>query len=369
MSNNFMFLQLNIKNYFCFLFKKIGRNNEEELIKTAFFYLKMTKMTEYRADIYIILVNYGSWEDTDECINSIDSYSTQKVNVIIIDILNLNNSMLKLTESINQLSFNNYRIVEQKQNNGFASACNIGIKYVLNENPDCFIWILNNDTIITKNSLAYLLECYYQNKEKQHIRIGFIGSVIIDYFNRDKIQFAGGKFDLKWASFKVTGEGDSLNELKMPKCEKTDWLIGASIFFQSKILKDIGLMPENYFLYYEDIDWSLQAIKKGYSNLISSESIIIHKQGSTTNLDYNNGKRFNFITARYFYSSYLKFFRLNYPQKLMIAYIMVIKQMLGQFVKLQFKRSYVIFQVLTNQLIKRIVSKLKFPKNYKKKHL
>jgi len=303
-------------------------------------------LEEQHPNVYIILVNYGNWKDTANCLQSIES-CYNGLSIIIVDVCNLYHSFRFLLELTTNLSHNRYKIVEQKENMGFAAACNLGLKTITEKHPDSFIWILNNDTTINTETIPNLIRCFKNNLEN---RTAFIGSLILDYSDRNLIQYAGGYIDKKWAIIKVLKEGENLSKVNLPEEVTTDWVMGASMFFHSSIINEIGFMPEDYFLYYEDIEWSLQAIRKGYNNIVSTKSHVYHKQGSSTGLKYSTGQSFNPISAKYYYSNYLKFFARNFPIKLNTARFMLIKKILRQFLSLNFRHSAIILEALVNQL-------------------
>lgn len=282
------------------------------------------------------------------CLQSIE-YCSNGLNIIIVDVSNLNNSLKFLKETTQKLTSNNYRIIEQKENKGFAAACNIGIQITLRENPGSFIWILNNDTVIDHETLPNLVNCYCKNADRN---IAFIGSLILDFSDHDLIQYAGGEIDLKRAIFKVNEEGKKLSGLNLPEEINTDWVIGASMLFHASVISKIGFMPEDYFLYYEDIEWSLKANQKGFVNIVCTKSHVYHKQGSSTGLEYSTGQNFNPVTAKYYYSNYLKFFKKNFPEKLNRALFMMTKKTIGQLMRFNLSHSVIIYKALISHLKK-----------------
>ncbi len=297
--------------------------------------------------VYVILVNYGNWQDTSECLRSLELHAQIEVNVIVVDIEDRNGSRKELQDAMAPLTRNRYRLLGQRTNLGFAHACNEGIRTALGESLACFIWLLNNDTLVGPGSLSGLIQCRRKAMIDSGRKPGFIGSVITDHPGGDRIQYAGGGINAAKASLTVTGEGASLAVYPLHgRYSETEWVMGASMFFHSSLLDSIGFMPEDYFLYYEDVDWSLQAIRKGHVNLVSHESVIVHKQGSSTGQDYNAGKRVNPDTTWHFYNSYLLFFKRNYPSKYLVAKAVLFKQMAGKLARGDLGRFRIIMKVL-----------------------
>lgn len=99
--------------------------------------------------IMIILLNYNNYKDTIECINSIKQNTSENnfiYEIVVVDNKSTNESLAKLKE------IEGITLIEANENAGFSAGNNIGIKYAL-DNKSEYILLLNNDTIITKDSI------------------------------------------------------------------------------------------------------------------------------------------------------------------------------------------------------------------------
>ncbi|RLD86769.1 MAG: hypothetical protein DRJ09_11460, partial [Bacteroidetes bacterium] len=129
---------------------------------------------------------------------------------------------------------------------------------------------------------------------------------------------------------------------------KTDYIIGASMFFQMSLIAIIGMMPEEYFLYYEDIDWCFAAKKAGLENKTCTKSIVYHKQGATTGAKLKNDNQY-INNKKYLYSSYLLFYKKYFKKFLLVAYFILIKQWAGRMFHGNYIEAKIIFNVLINK--------------------
>jgi len=186
--------------------------------------------------VYIIIINYGTLGHTIECLDSIHENNHELFQVVVVDVSNINRSVEKINQWIAEKNDSRFILIPEERNQGFAFANNIGIKYSLKQNDCDFIWILNNDTVIEKNSLKELINCYKQNKGIE--TTGFIGSKIMDYEDNDLIQNMGGTFN-KWTGYSVlVGMGEKDSGQFDNKEIKVDYVIGASMlcaFLKKKI--------------------------------------------------------------------------------------------------------------------------------------
>lgn len=215
--------------------------------------------------IFIILLNYNSYKDTLECVDSIEK-KEKNINyeIIVVD----NNSS---DGSIKELSNDNrFIFIETNENGGFAKGNNVGIKYAMEHDAD-YIMLLNNDTIIENNSISKLVEKLQEDDE-----LGIIGSRIMYYSNPDIINYCGGH--INW--FKVSTNHENYKKIFIADEENfkyTEFITGCCMLIKREVIQKIGLLPEEYFMYYEDMDFCIKAKEADYKLGILTDSVIYHK--------------------------------------------------------------------------------------------
>ncbi|MBL7154970.1 MAG: glycosyltransferase family 2 protein [Candidatus Portnoybacteria bacterium] len=213
--------------------------------------------------VFIIILNWNNWPDVLECLESLKNNDYPNYQVVIID----NGSREKPSAPSSDI-----KIIYNRENLGFAGGNNVGIKYALEKGAD-YVLLLNDDTIVAPDFLSKLVAAG-ESREN----FGMIGPKIYYYEDRNRIWSAGGK--LNWLYNKGTLRG--WNELDQgqydsPGVQETSHLTGCCVLLKRKVIERIGLMPEEYFLYYEDTDWSLRAIKAGFQCVFVPEAKIWHK--------------------------------------------------------------------------------------------
>jgi len=213
--------------------------------------------------VFIIIVNWNGELDTLECLESLKNNDYPNYEVVIID----NGSKDKF-----QVSDSKIKVIYNKENLGFSGGNNIGIKYALENNTD-YVLLLNNDTIVSKDFLSKMVEVAENNNS-----YGIIGPKIYHYEEKDRIWFAGGKINWLYNKGTMVGYNEIDNgQYDQPKIQKTDYITGCCALIKGEVIEKIGLIPEEYFLYYEDTDWSLRAQKQGYECLFVPKASIWHK--------------------------------------------------------------------------------------------
>lgn len=173
------------------------------------------------------------------------------------------------------------KLIKAKENRGFAAGNNIVLNSLLRElnNKEDRVWILNPDTKPDERAL-------YELEEKIKSLQGYIvGSVLVN--QHEKVQcFGGAKLNKLLGIPKGIYKGvslDDLNKLDL-KTVTPDFVNGASMYLTVETLSKIGVMPEDYFLYWEEADWCTQAKRKGIKFGVAEKSIVYHYESSSVGL-------------------------------------------------------------------------------------
>jgi GT2 family glycosyltransferase len=164
-------------------------------------------------------------------------------------------------------------------NLGFAGANNIGINIALSDEKTKYVWILNNDTEVDPDSLTELVNCY-----KADLNNGIVGSVLLYMHSRKTVQAIGGYYNSWFGVSRHIFGGRKFDQKEIDGFDfsKMDYVVGASMLISRDFIVKVGLMDANYFLYGEDIDWSIRAKKMNLKLMCASKSIVYHKEGATT---------------------------------------------------------------------------------------
>jgi len=141
-------------------------------------------------------------------------------------------------------------LIKNNKNLGYAGGNNIGIKYAMKDSYFKYFWLLNNDTVVDKKSLGKLV-----NVAENRKRAGILGSKNLDYGDRSTVQNIADQ-KLIWPNF-VKRENISKNE----KIHEVKWVSGASLFIRNKVVREIGLLDEKFFVYGEEKEWCVRAKK------------------------------------------------------------------------------------------------------------
>lgn len=236
--------------------------------------------------VSIIILNWNGLEDTIECLESLRKITYPNYEVILVDNGSERNDAKVLRER-----FGNYiHLIENDRNYGFAGGNNIGIRYALENLSPNYVLLLNNDTVVAPDFLARLVK-FAESNEK----FGIVGPKIYyyDYDGRkDVIWFAGGKFNRRLGKTNHLG-ARTIDKGQFETIRKVDYITGCAFLIKTEILNKIGLLDEDYFNHFEDLDFCIRAEKEQYYCFYVPEAKIWHK------VSQSSGGRIGHISLYY----------------------------------------------------------------------
>lgn len=225
-------------------------------------------MSKVNKKVAIILVNWNSFDLTNDCINSLKEISYTDYDIIVTDNGSNDQSGQRLKQSHPEII-----LLESKTNTGYTGGNNLGLTYSLDNNYD-YSLLLNNDTFVDSEFLSVLV-----NYMDEYPDTGVVQSKIFFNHNRSVI-WNGGSFYNKWLGLTYTkgyfrkDDKHSYNNIK-----EMDWATGCAFLTKNSILRQTGLLANNMFIYYEDVDLSFRIKELGYKIIYHPGSIVYHIAG------------------------------------------------------------------------------------------
>lgn len=236
--------------------------------------------------VSLITVNYNTTKDTLEFLETVKQLTYQNIEVIIVDNGSKVSPQKELSAAYPSLIF-----IQSDKNLGFAGGNNLGIAAAKGD----YLFFLNSDTILFANTLEPLIEFLESNP-----KIGMASPKVL-YPDIKTVQYSGGI-----AINPYTGRGKQLGFLEEDngqynQCYETGWGHGAALIVPKRVIELIGPMPDEYFLYYEEIDWAEQAKKAGYLVYYVGTSTIIHKEAISMGGNESETKAYYMTRSRLLY--------------------------------------------------------------------
>jgi GT2 family glycosyltransferase len=264
--------------------------------------------------VYVIVLNWNGWRDTIECLESVVRLDYPNYRVVVCDnssdgsleqirkwakgemVVETRNPILSALTSppvAKSIPFvelgraeaemgsgdTNSRLVliQTGANRGFGGGNNVALRYALNRGDCDFAWLLNNDTVATPDALSHLV-----HRMGECPNAGICGSTLLYYDDPSKVQAFGGSTYNKWLA-RGRHIGKLADAAQIPKAHEVEpqmaYVIGASMLVRRSFLEQVGLLNEEYFVYYDELDWATRA-KGRFQLAYSPLSIVYHKEGA-----------------------------------------------------------------------------------------
>ncbi|WP_192349421.1 glycosyltransferase family 2 protein [Algoriphagus sp. Y33] len=222
--------------------------------------------------VSIITVNFNQSKLTEELLHSLEKISYYNTETIVVD-----NGSDKWDFQGLQKRFPWVKLVRSKENLGFAGGNNLGISVAKGK----YLMFLNNDTEVTPGFLEPLVTIFEQNPN-----IGSASPKIKYYHspNQNTIQWGGSD---GVSSLTVRGKVHGGEEEDIGQCDQiteTQLVHGAAMMVPFEVVKRVGLIPDIYFLYYEEHDWTEMIKRAGYSIYYVGSSTVYHKESMTVGI-------------------------------------------------------------------------------------
>lgn len=304
--------------------------------------------------VYVVLVNYNGWRDTIECLESLLRSDYLDFRVIVCDNASPNDSFSRLlawasgAEQPAAVSGPMARYSEPPlpkplhhevltgddpvrsvdaplafvhiaRNLGFAGGCNVGIRYALADPAAEYVWLLNNDTVVPPDSLSRAIA-----KLRATPHAGMCGSSLLFYDRPQTVQAAGGGILNKWTGT-TRGAGAFHDIASIDESDALlhlDYIAGAALLVSRPFLETIGPMNEDYFLYYEEIDWACRA-RGRFTLAYAKDSIVYHKEGGSIGTSSDPTQR-SPLADTYGVRNRIRFIRRFYPLALPSVYVALV---------------------------------------------
>ena len=240
----------------------------------------------------IILLNWNGWRDTVACVTSLLNSSCQDFVVVICDNASEDNSWKELCSWCEANAHDTFAVwepgspwdatwkitlIQTGSNLGFAGGCNVGIRFVWQQTRCEYLWLLNNDTVVDPKALSKQVSTMQAD-----FGVGLLGSTLVYFDQPDVVQCFGG-YGFNFWTARVRPFPFAHDPQQPPSIEAVEsrmrYVSGASTFVSRRFVESVGLLNEQYFLYFEEIDWAVRGSKFriGYC----PESVVLHKEGQS----------------------------------------------------------------------------------------
>ena len=219
-----------------------------------------------KIEVSIITINYNGLEDTCALIETIPF--NENMEVIVVDNASKNQEADTIAQRYPQI-----RVIKSGQNRGFAGGNNLGILAAQGK----YVFLINNDTFFKDFKVQTLID-----RIESSPMIGIVCPKIRFAWNDNPIQYAGyTPLSKVTVRNRAIGFGED-DHGQYDTAHPTPYAHGAAMLIRRDAIEKVGLMPECYFLYYEELDWSMMFSRAGYQIWYEPRCTIYHKESQST---------------------------------------------------------------------------------------
>lgn len=334
--------------------------------------------------VYAVLVNFNGWSDTVECLESLFRSDHPDFRVLVCDNGSSDGSrerirawadgrldavapagvLCRLQDSTlaRPLQYAEYGrqeaeaggdpaerarlvLIDCGGNLGFAGGNNVGLRYAQARGDCDFAWLLNNDTVVEPDAMRLMVERLTEEPQG-----GLCASTLLHYHDPGRVQALGGGWYCSWLglAWHLGRLGRWTGKVNREKVERRmSYPVGASMMVTGRFLKEVGLICEDYFLYFEELDWVLRAGGR-FKLVYAPQSVVYHKVGASVGTssnparksavcDYWNARNRIFFTRRWF------------PWRLPTVYLTLIATLMVRILLFRWDRVAMLARLLTGK--------------------
>jgi len=217
--------------------------------------------------VIAIVLNWNRAQDTARCVHSLLASDYQPLEILVVD----NGSSLSEYENL-QKALPEIPILRSLENLGFAGGNNLGLRYALAQSV-AYVLVINNDTVVDARMVGQLVAA-----AEAHPQAGVVGPIIYYLDQPQDVWFAGYRFD---HGIYLLRRGLNLRP-PLQAVEQVDFVSGCAMLMRREVLERVGLFSEDYFMYYEDLDYCFRVKQAGLRILCVTGARMWHAVSAST---------------------------------------------------------------------------------------
>ncbi|TWR31467.1 glycosyltransferase family 2 protein [Mucilaginibacter pallidiroseus] len=219
--------------------------------------------------VSIVTINYNQDKITEELLVSIAETNTYaNIETIVVDNGSTHNPVPEWTTKFPDVKF-----IRSESNLGFSGGNNLGIADATGD----YYFLVNNDTEFTPGLVQKLVDIL-----DTHPHVGIISPKLMYHFNKNIIQYVGfTQVDYYTCRNRAVGKNETDKGQYDNLLGQTGYCHGGAMMVKRETCAKAGLMADNFFIYYEEVDWGERINKSGYQAWVRGDAVIYHKESMT----------------------------------------------------------------------------------------
>jgi GT2 family glycosyltransferase len=219
--------------------------------------------------VSIVILNWNNPEDTLACLQSMTALNYSSVATIVVDNGSSDDSVSRIGAAYSEI-----KIIKTGKNLGYAGGNNVGIRYALAQGAE-YICILNNDVTVSADFLTPLIDAL------QSPAVGVVTPLIAGQNHPSQTWALGSCVNWRTATVNRLHIGEDVAHWRCCEPIEVEIASGAAMLIKRAVFEQVGLLDEDFFLYYEETDWCLHVKQAGFHILAVPEAIVWHAVSAT----------------------------------------------------------------------------------------
>lgn len=245
--------------------------------------------------IGIVICNYNKKNFVLACIQSVLNSSRKNFDVYVVDNASVDGS----ADAIEEAYGNRVILIRNEENLGGSGGFNTGLRAARQQGYPYYMCV-DNDIVMDEHNVENLYQFLESHKE-----VGIVGSKICRMQHPDRLQELGAALDFE-KCLHVPLYKNYLDNEEIPEIQDCDYVPACSLMIRDEVIDKIGLLPEENFIYWDDMEWCYKAKLAGYRVAAYREAKVLHDMGMGTGDTY--------FSTYYFWRNRIRFFATYTPQ-------------------------------------------------------
>jgi GT2 family glycosyltransferase len=231
--------------------------------------------------VFAVILNRGTPDLTLACVASLRRSTRQVEGLIVVD----NGSQEPALTALAAGLLPSEHLVQSEHNLGFSGGCNLGIEVALAREADAVL-LLNSDVVVCPQTLGLLMDALASQG------VGIVGPAVVQAGAHHRVESLGIRYARVTGRMVHRGSGGRLPFHR--KLRSVQGVSGCAMLISTEVFRAIGLLLEDYFFSFEDLDFCLRAAVHGFRTVCQEQALVFHQGGATI------GKR---SSARIYYAA------------------------------------------------------------------
>jgi GT2 family glycosyltransferase len=226
----------------------------------------MSVEEKFPPSVLVVILNWNGWEETMTSAGSVVRLNYANLRLLVID----NGSTDASVKQLRTICDDRVELLELPENRGYTGGCNEGFRRAIAAGTD-YVWLLNSDAVVEGKDTLTSLVALAEGDPK----IGLVSPRLAEAGEGGRLSFCGAVCSIKPLFMDQTWDPEEARSWAQ-KYPFAAMVPGTAMLVRTSVIREIGMLDERFFTYWEDIDYSYRSSAAGYRNLVDENCVVGH---------------------------------------------------------------------------------------------